>query len=448
MSSFLPSPAALKATLRIVFLGAAALTVGSSASAQEIPFDPADGEHIEIVLMTVAPGDLIWEHYGHNELVVFDRRTGALSYSWGVFDLEREGFSRDFFFGEWKYRLAVFPFERQAKFYQSFGRALWLQRLELTAAQRAELAAFLEWNARPENCWYLYDYYKDNCSTRIRDAIDRSLGGVLRAKWGQEPGTRASGEGPTSFRYHTLRLSGRLTPSALIAYLGTMLVFGPSIEEPSMVWDEMFVPLELRDAVRETMVENEAGAMVSLVTREETIPPGAKPSDPRSAPQWTLLFFGAACFAGALFLLLARAARRSTAVRWLFGGLATGGAFFIGFCGVFILLVWAITEHQAARPNFNAFHFTPVSLLLAAFLPWAVAGHAGALRWAKRMAALALGLSLLGLVLKLVPALDQVNGPLLALVLPAHGALWLSLRRWPVKGGDGPAEVESPPTVA
>ena len=39
---------------------------------------------------------------------------------------------------------------------------------------------FLEWNALPENAEYRYDYFSDNCSTRVRDAIDRVVGGTLR----------------------------------------------------------------------------------------------------------------------------------------------------------------------------------------------------------------------------------------------------------------------------
>ena len=47
---------------------------------------------------------------------------------------------------------------------------------------RLELQRFLQWNERPENRFYHYDYYRDNCSTRVRDALDRVLGGRIAAQ--------------------------------------------------------------------------------------------------------------------------------------------------------------------------------------------------------------------------------------------------------------------------
>ena len=83
--------------------------------------------------------------------------------------------------------------------YQYQNRTMVAQALNLTPAQKRELQEFLEWNAQPENREYRYDYYRDNCSTRVRDVLDRVLGGRLRAA------TEGVPTG-TTFRWHTDRL--------------------------------------------------------------------------------------------------------------------------------------------------------------------------------------------------------------------------------------------------
>ena len=83
--------------------------------------------------------------------------------------------------------------------YRALGRPITLQRLNLTPAQKRDLRDFLRWNELEENRYYRYDYFLDNCSTRLRDALDRVLrrlaasGNGLDAHGAQlPPGKRAS----------------------------------------------------------------------------------------------------------------------------------------------------------------------------------------------------------------------------------------------------------------
>ncbi|MGE3166954.1 MAG: DUF4105 domain-containing protein [Planctomycetota bacterium] len=412
-------------------------------AAQSSPPDPSGSvsslrqraQSTEFVLLTASPGAQIWEHYGHNEIVAFDVGSGkALSYNYGVFDMERPGFYRDFFFGDWQYRVGVFSVEYHLEEYRRAGRTVWLQHLELNVEQRAQLLHFLEENAKEENAWYRYHYYLDNCSTRVRDALDQVLGGRIRAATVGLPGSPPIGGDPAdtvSFRYHTLRLSGHLTASGLLAYFGTMLVFGTPIERPISVWEEMFIPMVVRDAVRRVTVVNEWGAEVPLVDREETIPPGARPRDPPAPPSWILPCAAVGIFAALLLVLLARAAPRRRVAWGAFVLGATFVSFTIGVCGVFIDAVWALTRHESAHANVNVLYFTPLALLLALVTPFAASGRPGALRWARGLALITLGLTFLGLLLEWIPAFAQTNGPLLALVLPLHAALAFVWLRWP-----------------
>ena len=72
------------------------------------------------------------------------------------------------------------------QFYASEGRRIRGQELDLTPPARLALRDFLQWNIQPDHAGYAYDYYLDNCSTRIRDALDRVLGGAI-GRYGAHP---------------------------------------------------------------------------------------------------------------------------------------------------------------------------------------------------------------------------------------------------------------------
>ena len=151
------------------------------------------GDQLTVHLLTMGTGDAVWEKYGHNAIWVRDPVAGTdWVYNYGVFDFNSPGYWGRFIRGDWLYQLAVWPARETLAMYEMDNRTIVRQELDLTGEQKAELAAFLEWNARPENREYLYDYFRDNCSTRIRDVIDSVLGGSLRAATDTVPTERAS----------------------------------------------------------------------------------------------------------------------------------------------------------------------------------------------------------------------------------------------------------------
>ena len=133
-----------------------------------------------IGVATMQPGEVFWERFGHDAIVVVDPVTGAAtSYNFGFFDPSEPGFVGNFVHGIMRYRLAALPFDEDMAMYREEGRGVTIQWLALTDAQATQLADALAVNARPENAVYGYDYFRDNCATRVRDAIDRALGGAL-----------------------------------------------------------------------------------------------------------------------------------------------------------------------------------------------------------------------------------------------------------------------------
>jgi hypothetical protein len=377
---------------------------------------------LKIFLLTMGQGDEVWEKFGHNAIWVHDPAQGTdWVYNYGVFDFNSPGYWGRFVKGDWIYQLAVADIYQTLRAYQYFDRTVTAQELNLTSAQARELQDFLTWNARPENSEYLYDYYRDNCSTRVRDVLDMVLGGALRRATEAEPTN-------TTYRSHSLRL----VQGDAAAYTGLALALGPASDRPISRWEEMFLPGKVQEQVRQLKVPGPDGAPVPLVIDEQVLyearERAAEPAD--LAPRITIfLMVGGTLAALLLFLGWASGGQGATSrvARLGFSVLGGGWALFAGGAGILLTGLWTMTNHSIAYQNENILQANPLALPLVLLLPALVLGArwaVGPALWLSRTLALA---SLLGLILQALPGLDQVNGEMIALALPINLALALAV---------------------
>jgi hypothetical protein len=365
-----------------------------------------------VSLLTFGQGSRSWEKFGHNALMIRDTVSGASEvYNWGIFDFAQEDFFRRLLVGEMRYRLARSTLERTLARYRADRRSVRVQRLRLTPRQERELLRRARINLRPENRHYAYDPYRDNCSTRARDLLDEVLDGAIRARTeGVETGA--------TFRDHTRRLLGRTS----WPYLGIMLGLSGGTDRTIDAWEEMFLPLRMEARLREIRVSDGSGGRVPLVSSEDTLYASPRPPAPDRVPDRLPLLLLAGIVVGGGLAGLGMASARRT-----FGLLATLWSLAAGFAGSIMTASWVLTDHWYMHGNENLFQANLLSLLLVVALPVAIrAGRARGV--ARAMAYLVAGLALLGCGLQLLPALDQVNGTVIALFLPAHAGLALGLR--------------------
>ncbi len=401
---------------------AAALLVAAGPAAAQRPAPQAEpGSELEVELITMGPGDAVWEHFGHNALRITDATDGSdVAYNWGMFSFEDPGFVPRFLSGSMRYWMEGFPTGPTVDLYRSLNRSVWVQRLALTPAQRRAVRDYVRETERPENRYYHYDYFLDNCSTRVRDAIDHALGGQIRA-------ATADSLTATSFRWHTQRLTS-VDP---VVYAGITLALGQPADRPISVWEEMFLPMRLRDHLRGIRVRDASGAKVPLVADERQVVEATRPDEPSRAPRYVWQYLLAGVAVGAVVLALAAGARRgSSASRRGMIGLGVAWSLLAGLFGVVLLLAWTATHHVFWYRNENLLQVNPLSLLLAITLPL-VGGASRGARWARTASLAVAGLSLLGLAVQAVPTFDQVNGEIVALALPVHLAVAAALLRFP-----------------
>jgi hypothetical protein len=399
---------------------AAMLVAGGAAPALGQGGAPTPGSELTISLMTMGVGPRVWERFGHNAIVVEDRLRGtAKAYNSGLFDFRQEDFLLRFVQGRMWYWMQGFDATATVESYVRANRSVWMQELELTPAERRALADFLEWNERPENRFYRYDYYRDNCSTRVRDALDRVLHGRIRAQ------TDTIRTGTTS-RWHT----ARLTASDLPLYTALQLALGQPADRQLTAWDEMFIPLELRDWARKVTVVGEDGRIRPLVRSERLLFLSTGPQPPARPPRRFLGYLLAGVVLGGALVLLARGASRPLsrpgAVRG-FSWLAGGWALIIGVAGGLLAFLWGFTDHAVASRNENVLQANLLLLPLAVLAPRLARGKPEARGPAVALALMVAALSVLGVLLKALPGFYQANAEVLALAVPVNLGLALSL---------------------
>ncbi|MBW3572609.1 MAG: DUF4105 domain-containing protein [Gemmatimonadetes bacterium] len=403
----------------LVVLAALALAAAPApARAQAPPAAPDTG--LTVTLLTIGQGDMVWEKFGHNALWIHDPAAGTdRVYNYGMFDFNSPGYWSRFIKGDWLYELGVHDIQQTIYAYQHYNRAVWAQQLNLTPAQKRELQAFLETNALPANREYLYDYYRDNCSTRIRDALDRVIGGRLLA-------ATADSLTGTSYRWH----SERLIADDAASYVGLAGGLGPAADRQITAWEEMFLPFKVQEQVRAIRVPDASGALVPLVAREWTILSAEGRDGPlREPPPATQFFIVAGVLIACLLLATAMVAHRSAAARLAYAAVSALWLLFAGTAGVLLVGLWAFTNHEIAYRNENLLQLSPLALPLVVLVPCVAYGARWAARPAWILSAAVAALSLLGLVMQVLPGLDQRNAHIIGVALPVNLALAWTVRR-------------------
>src|SRR5687767_8688480 len=170
---------------RIRFISFLFFIPGFSISAQ------TDSSHLRISLLTCTPGEDLYSTFGHSALRVTDSVNNFdIVYNYGTFDFSEPGFYIKFIRGKLMYYLSTEDFDSFRDFYRSENRGITEQVLHLTSSEKNKIKYFLQQNLAAENRFYKYDFLFDNCTTRLRDLVEKNadttvfFGDVLARKTG------------------------------------------------------------------------------------------------------------------------------------------------------------------------------------------------------------------------------------------------------------------------
>jgi hypothetical protein len=391
---------------------------GPPPAPQAVRGDTVAAQRLQVSLLTFGQGTAVFERFGHNAIRIHDPLIALdISWNWGMFSFDEPNFLGRFLSGTSRYWVEGFGTVPLLAYYQEHDRHTVEQVLNLSAAQKLELLRFVRWNELEENKYYAYDYFRDNCSTRVRDALDRVLGGTLKRAWGDSLSAH-------SFRSEALRL----TEGAPLSRLGIDIALGPPADRRMTAWEEMYVPMRLRDRIRGITVPGPGGAPVPLVKSERVV--FASLRDPEAAAPsalpglYVLVALGAlvplALFGGLAFLSALRgrwpgAQRISRLVIAVIAAAWYAGTGLIGLAVVFMEL---FSKHVFWYGNWNVLLLSPLGLAAAWFVPRAIVGGRGA-RSARWLAGLCGAGALIALVLAVSGASGQSTGSVVVAFAPA-----------------------------
>jgi hypothetical protein len=368
------------------------LSVLAPEAARAAAADAEPGrEAAQAWLVTYGPGEIYWQRFGHNAIWIRDSARGLDHvFNFGFFDFAQQDFILRFLQGRMLYFSAAQPATEEFAAYIDENRSIRAQRLDLSPARIARLTGYLLEEVRPENRDYLYDYYLNNCSTRVREAIDLAIGGDLSAASQSLPASQ-------TWRDHTRRL----TRSDFWLYLGLEIALGARVDRPVSRWDEMFIPQILADAVA-SLETPSAGDPTPLVVEDVLLFESSLPPPPAQPRGWWPRY---------LLASLTLLAAGWLASRWagaLLPALASAWFLIAGSAGVALLFLWFGTDHAAAGLNLNVLVLNPLWLWLG------LRPHPGF-----RALPLVAGFAALALVLPFLPP-HQYTLDVLAAFLPLN----------------------------
>ncbi len=297
-------------------------------------------EAARISLMTVDAGEDLYTTFGHSAIRVQDQAQGLdLCYNYGTFDFDQPNFYLNFCRGKLLYMLDTEKYRRfeYGNIYDQ--RAMREQVLNLTQTQKQRLYDLLEENYKPENRFYKYDFFYDNCATRIRDIIKETF-------YHEIVFDSSSLERPKTMRQ---LLKPHLKTMPWTAF-GMDLVLGYAADRVANAENYMYLPFHLHDMVGRTRLNDS----LPLVVEQNAIPEYAFPK-----ATWKPDFFGNPLMVTCMFALIgllsmanARNERIFDLVFW----------FVLGVAGLIIFLLWFATDHSATKLNFNILWALPTHL--------------------------------------------------------------------------------------
>ncbi|MFK7904938.1 MAG: DUF4105 domain-containing protein [Chitinophagales bacterium] len=306
---------------------------------------PILSNQAEISLLTCDAGEDLYAAFGHSAIRIQDPIRGIDdTYNYGTFDFDTPGFYAKFMQGKLKYKMDKDSFRRFHYVYNIRKRAVDQQTLELDSAAKQELFDFLEVNYLPENRYYLYDFFFDNCSSRIRDIFVEVLGDSLVFESGFIDKEK-------TFR----ELLDQNLESKQWSDFGIDLVLGADVDYIAEPVNYMFLPEYLESAFDNAYIIKN-GEKIPFVKRKKKVVDA--PPIPSDYPFWQKpIFVFSMLF---LFILLWSYFRPPNLDKLYLDKFIF---FFIGLVGLILLLMWIATDHSTTDNNFNVLWANPIHLL-------------------------------------------------------------------------------------
>jgi len=303
-------------------------------------------KNAKISLLTCNPGTELYSIFGHSAIRVNDSEKGIdWVYNYGTFDFNVPNFYLKFVRGYLNYKLSVYPMKYFIAEYKSENRSIYEQVLNLNQEEKETVFRFLEYNRQPGNEFYMYDFFFDNCATRIRDVFQNELGEKL--KFNEDLFE------PITFRE---MMAPYLEPQPWSRF-GINLVLGAIADGDATLAESTYLPDYMQIAFKNGGLQNKMFAQASKTLFEQ------KERDDKipfyMSPGFVFLLL---LIVVLLFTYFELKKRRTYKLIDFFVFLS------IGVIGMILFLLWTATNHTAVVRNWNLLWAIPTHLFVAFFV--------------------------------------------------------------------------------
>lgn len=304
-----------------------------------------DSSHLRISLLTCTPGEELYSIFGHSAIRIMDSSSVTdYVFNYGTFNFNDEGFYLKFIRGKLLYYVSVERFDDFVYSYQSDGREITEQLLNFSPEEKIAIQQWLIENLKEENKYYKYDFFLDNCTTRLRDILLKH-----KIPQAQLPAVMPAN---TTFRQaiHAYLDKGEKHWSKL----GIDLLLGAPTDGIMTASEQEFLPDNLMHAL-------DSSKNIQLVSSSKKL--YSLPNEGNQHGWFTPMV----CFTILLcFILLISISKSNIAIitlqnfdRLLF--------FMTGLMGVILILMWVCTDHSMTKNNYNLIWALPTHMVFAFF---------------------------------------------------------------------------------
>jgi len=293
-------------------------------------------------ILTCDEGNEIYSLFGHIALRVKDKSTDEI-YNWGMFEFSENQteFGYNFAKGRLRYYMAIQKFDYFIYEYDYLNRGVREQILNINTSQKQELYNELQVNYLPENRVYKYDFFYDNCSSKIRDILYKILENKIIIHKHKDA---------DRFTFRQI-IHSRLKVVPWLN-LGIDLVLGKKIDVLASNKDLMFLPSYF-EQILDSSFMNINGELKPLVISKKTLIPTANidKNERNNINKYFWILLGVT-----LLLYIIR-------IKFITALYFNTILFFTGILGVLLLFMWIYTDHNATKMNYNIIWANPLHLI-------------------------------------------------------------------------------------
>lgn len=301
-------------------------------------------EKAEISILTIGPGNYLYDKFGHSAIRVRDKNIGIdMVFNYGTYDFNTPNFYSKFARGKLLYSLSLSDFTDFFQYYRKEDRWITEQLLNLNNNQKKAVFQLLMENAKPENREYLYDFTYDNCATRIRDILSLALEDKI-----DFPTTPTN----TSFR----DLIQENLHSNTWGSIGIQLALGASMDRHISRLEQQFLPNYVLKANTETHIKNNNKGWFPLV--KETNYLNKQKKSKKSSFSITSPWVIFSILGALLFISVWRDKRNENRTKYVDITIFT----ITGVIGLILVFLWFGTDHQATKFNYNILWAFPLNI--------------------------------------------------------------------------------------